>query len=89
MRLLVRHPRLDPELVSSRLGLRPHITQMAGDPRKAPNGTPLGGTYADSRWGWSARFEGKREFFDEVAALVQRLGPHKEFLSQVTDGGGT
>lgn len=50
---------------------------------------PLGGTYADSRWGWSARFEGKREFFDEVAALVQRLGPHKEFLSQVTDGGGT
>lgn len=89
LRLIVRHPSLDPKLISTQLGLAPHVTQMAGEARVAPSGVPIGGRYSDSRWGWSARFEKRREFFDEVSVLANRLYPHKEFLSKIVDSGGS
>jgi len=66
----------------------PHLSQRAGSERIAPNGERLPGVYRDSRWGWSRRVEGKREFFDEVAKLVNELTPHREVLSKIADDGG-
>jgi hypothetical protein len=41
------------------------------------------------RWGWSTRVEGRREFFDDVSALADRLRPHKQFLFEIVDNRGS
>jgi hypothetical protein len=89
VRLLIKHPRIDPQLISERLGLAPKVTHLAGAKRATPTGTPLSGTYRQSMWGWSARTEGKRAFFDDVVALVQQLRAHQAFLSELVDAGGS
>lgn len=89
VRLLIKHPNLDPGLISERLAMLPNMTQLVGTKRKTPKGVSIGGTYRESRWGWSIRVAGKRSFFDDVTDLANRLKPHKKFLSEIIDSGGT
>ena len=89
VRLLIKHPRIHPDLITKRLGLMPHMTHLAGTPRKNPIGTPLPGVYRESAWSYSFRVDGKRHFFEDVAKLIDKVEPHARFLSEIADTGGT
>ena len=78
-----------PAEITAALGLEAKIAHRVGDPRKTPKGTPLSGNYPDTRWRYDVRHETKDQHFaDKVAALVDRLEPHKAFLGSLRATGG-
>jgi hypothetical protein len=89
VRLLIKHPNIDPAKITERFGFEPKITQVAGTPRKTLKGDPLPGMYKESAWSHSFRVERNRLFFQDVVKVIDRLEPHKEFLHEIVDGGGT
>ena len=44
IRLLIRHPNLDPDRITSTLGLTPHLSAIAGSVRKNPVGMITSGS---------------------------------------------
>lgn len=88
IRLLIRHPTIDPSLISKKLNLTPQHFWRAGADRKTPQGDPLPGKYTDTMWGYSYEIEGARYFFKEVAAFAEKLKPHKVLLDSIIDTGG-
>jgi molybdopterin synthase catalytic subunit len=91
--LFIVHPTLAPAEISAALGLEAAIAHCVGEPRRTPEGTPLSGTYPDTRWRHSVRYEVRADvdfahFADKVADLVDRLEPHKAFLHRVRADGG-
>jgi len=89
VRLVIKHPSIDPVLITKGLGLTPHVANLAGGHRESPAGTPLLGMYERSVWGYSVRVEGKRFFFEDVVKLIDILEPHAEFLSEIVETDGT
>ena len=89
VRLLVRHPSMDPSLITSTLGLTPHRTWLAGTPRTTPVGRPLSGVYKQSSWGYSYRVEANRYFSRDVLKMVGLLEGASEFIRGVVEGGGS
>jgi hypothetical protein len=88
IRLLIKHPSIDPTSISEQLGLIPHLTQLAGTERVTPGGTKLLGLHRESVWGWSKRVHAKRQFFDEVVAIIDLLEAHRSFLCSIAETGG-
>ncbi len=88
MRLLIRHPTIDPNTITKELGLAPVVANHAGSQRVTPTGTVLPGVYNATTWGYSARFNGGKYFYEEVRKLIFFLEPHKHFLSNIVDTGG-
>lgn len=68
--------------------MKPHMTQHAGAVRKTPKGDVLSGSYKESRWGWSKQVNGQRNFFDEIAELLDRLEPHQAFITGIVNSDG-
>ena len=89
IRLLIKHPSIDPGSVTAELGLQPRVTHLVGAGRMTPAGAPLSGVYKESMWGWSERIERKRAFFEAVAELVHKLESHAPFISDLIHGGGS
>ena len=89
VRLIIKHPSVDPSTITKKLGLTPHIANLAGTHRESPNGTPLPGVYERSVWGYSVRVEGKRFFFEDVVKLIDAIEPHAEFLLEIVGTNGT
>lgn len=89
VQLLIVHPTIDPAEITATLGLQPIIVHRAGTSRMTPAGTSLPGRYPDTRWRYSIRHEVKGQWFRrEMAALLDRLDPHKTFLAEVRATGG-
>jgi hypothetical protein len=86
--LLIRHPDLNPDLVTSALGLPPHRSWKAGDPRFTPKGRPLPGNHKTSCWNHVFRFAGKTGFGEEISLILDHLAPHKTFLHKINRTGG-
>jgi hypothetical protein len=86
--LLIRHPDLDPDLVTSALGLQPHRSWKAGEPRVTPKGRPLPGSHTASCWNHVFRFTGKAGFSDEIGLILDRLMAHKSLLHKINRTGG-
>lgn len=90
--LRIWHPSIDPAMISAKLELRAEVAHMAGHQRKTRQGRLLGGTYAESYW-HADPFE-RGEYFsledsaeDVLAAVVERLVPHKQFLLLLREQG--
>jgi hypothetical protein len=85
--LRVRHPNLDPAVVTETLRLKPLHTWKAGAPRRSATGAALGGEHRDSYW--SAPLPGESvgvagfplELF--MAQQLLQLSRHREFLSRI------
>jgi hypothetical protein len=88
IRLLIKHPSIDPDRITETLGLAPHLSAIAGSERTTPTGTVLPGPHKVSVWSHSFDVKGKRRFFSDVDAMIDRLEPHKALLSAIADGGG-
>src|SRR5579872_5249828 len=87
--LFIVHPTFDPAEISAALGLDAKFSHRVGEQRKTPKGTPLEGTYRDTRWRHSRRHETPDQWFaDKVAELLDRIEPHRGFLKKLRDTGG-
>jgi hypothetical protein len=90
--LRLRHPTIDPALLTATLKLDPMHTWKAGDPRLSQTGAPLGGQHRDSYW--SARLPIQMvgsvavslETF--LSAQLLQLARHRDFLSDFQAHGG-
>jgi hypothetical protein len=89
IRLLIRHPTIDPDRITNTLGLTPQRSAMVGSVRKNPVGLVLPGLHTDSTWSHSIRVDGNRRFFSDVVNLIDRLEPHKNFLIELEKTGGS
>ncbi|WP_255468772.1 DUF4279 domain-containing protein [Reyranella sp. CPCC 100927] len=80
---------MDPAQIDTALKLEGRSRQRAGDPRKTPNGTPLPGTYRDSRWrhAWDYQTTGQH-FVNQIETLIDGLESHKVFLEHLRSTGG-
>ena len=89
IRILIKHPTIDPSKITQVLGIRPNSTTMVGEPRKTPKGASLPGVYRESTWSHWFNVQRNRLFFQDVTKLVETLEPHKQFLHELADQGGT
>lgn len=88
--LFIVHPTMDPAEISAALGLDAKFAHSVGDQRKTPRGTPLPGTYQDTRWRYSHRHETTDQWFvDKIAELIDCIEPHKAFFKELRSIGGT
>lgn len=90
----VKHPSIDPSVVTDALRIQPQHSWKAGASRRTPKGEPLDGTYRESYW--TGRIvESERMSSAEVplaealSRSVARLQRAKGFLSKLSDEGGT
>lgn len=89
IRLLIKHPSIDPATITAKLGLAPTgMTRRSGAPRETPKGNPLPGLWHQSTWSHHIDIRDKRSFFDEVVQLLELLEPNAAFLSEIIDSGG-
>jgi hypothetical protein len=87
--LFIRHPTMKPAEITAALGIEPLIVHGVGEPRRAPNGKLLGGTYPITAWRHSTRYKLTEQWFaDKVTLLVDLLLPHKSFLTSLRATGG-
>lgn len=87
--LFIVHPTLDPAEITAALGLQARIEHRVGEPRKTPKGTPLPGSYQDTRWRHSVRYDVKDQWFaGRLTNLVDQLTAHKAFLANLRSTGG-
>jgi len=92
MSLRVRHPNLDPAVLTKALHLEPVHSWRAGDPRRSATGAVLGGEHHDSYW--SATLPGQTvgaagsplELF--LGQKLVQLGRHRELLGRLQSEGG-
>ena len=89
IRLLYRHPRINPETITKNLGLNPDSSWVVGAPRKTPAGNALTGTYADSMWCHSHNVLGRRSFSEDIGRLIRILERHSDFVENITEDGGS
>jgi hypothetical protein len=93
MSLRIRHPRIDPAEITRTLGLEPQYSWRAGEIRREPEGSSLGGTYRESLWMCSlmARPELSRDQVGVESELLRALGSLRrsfEFLQSLREDGG-
>jgi hypothetical protein len=92
MSLRVRHPNIDPAVLTQALHLEPLHSWCAGEPRRSVTGAALGGEHRESYW--SAPLPGQAvgsaafplELF--LGQQLVQLGRHREFLSRLQAEGG-
>jgi hypothetical protein len=89
VRLLIKHPDIDPAHITNTLGVIPNISAIAGSTRKTPVGTILAGLHKVSLWSHSFDVKGNRWFFSAVAEMIDKLEPQKTFLTEIADTGGS
>ena len=89
IRLLIRHPSIDPDQITKTLQLAPHRAHMVGTARKGPKGHALPGLHRDSVWSQSFLEERNRFFFRDAKKLIDALEPHKAFLIDLEKEGGS
>jgi hypothetical protein len=88
VRLLIRHPNIDPDRITKILGLSPQLSAMAGSERRTRTGDLLPGPHKDSVWSHWFRVEGNRLFFSDVEKTIDKLQPHRALLAEIADSGG-
>jgi hypothetical protein len=88
IRLLIKHPDIDPVEITRQLGLAPDHSWKSGTQRKTPDGGKLPGVYKESMWNWSNRITGQRNFFQAVDGFAEDLLPHKNWFLNLSKTGG-
>lgn len=87
--LFIVHPSIDPDELDANLQLVGHFRHKAGDERRTPKGAPLEGTYPDTRWRHTVRFETKgNHFSDQLTSFVDEIAHHRDYLAQLLRTGG-
>ncbi|HEX3885101.1 MAG TPA: DUF4279 domain-containing protein [Stellaceae bacterium] len=87
--LLIRHPNLDPALITERLGLDALRAWKAGDARTTPAGRLLPGRHADSCWNYVFHYKDTDRLSMAIEDILGTLKNHKPLLEEIDKTGGT
>jgi hypothetical protein len=88
IRLLIRHPTMGPERISSEMGIEPTSSWLVGTERRTPTGRSLGTYYQDNMWNY-ARDIGKEESVSsQISSFLLHMRARQRFLCHVFDTGG-
>jgi hypothetical protein len=92
--LRANHPTKALSFMTELLGLAPGRQWTSGDPRSAPDGTPLDGVYTESYW--TARLLGgvikdstEQSLDEALQSILETLSPHSAFLRDFQQAGGS
>lgn len=93
MSLRIRHPDIDPALITRTLGLQPQHTWRAGDERMGSAGGALNGTYRESYWVCGLMSQPKLSteqvgVESELQYALSTLRRSFDFLQSLQEGGG-
>jgi hypothetical protein len=86
--LLIRHPSIDPRVISEELNMDPYACGMVGKPKMTPKGNLVPGTYELSWWNHVFEYEVDTRFFEEMERLLAQLVSHKDFFLKINKEGG-
>lgn len=90
--LRVRHPNVDPAVLTKALHLEPLHSWRAGEPRRSVGGATLGGEHRESYWSapLPGQAVGSAAFALEqfLAQQLVQLSRHRELLARLQDEGG-
>jgi hypothetical protein len=87
--LFIVHPTMDPQEISTALGLDAKFAHRVGDQRRTPKSKPLSGTYPDTRWRHCRHHETPNQWFaSKISELIENIEPHKAFLRELRSTGG-
>lgn len=88
--VVIRHPTLDPDEITRRLGLAAHVYWKSGDHRLTPKGTPLGGHRTETYWCHRVTSEvSPRELGVVVSDYLARLSVHRSEIEEMMAGSGS
>jgi hypothetical protein len=93
MSLRIRHPNIDPALITRTLGLDPQHTWCAGDERRNSEGGTLGGEYRESFWMGRLMAQPKLAaghigVESELTKTLAQLRKSQDFLRLLKEQGG-
>jgi hypothetical protein len=88
VRLLIKHPNIDPIQITDALRLKPNSSGVGDSPRMTSAGKALPGVNKESNWSHWFRVEKNRLFFSDVVKLIDKLEPHRDFMHEIVNGGG-
>ena len=88
-RILIKHPSIDPKLISDVLDLKPDICWKYGEERKTPKGTILPGTHKMSVWSHSFRVLGRKNFSQSIKDIIDLFENNKLFIENISISGGS
>lgn len=86
--LLVFHPSISPETITTKLRMVPQYSWQQGQPRRTPDGKSLPGFYRETMWRRVVIRRGRRDFVEDLNAVVEQLRSHKTFLKKLSSDGG-
>src|ERR1700690_2302356 len=86
--LRITHPDLEPQAISSTLGLVPEFSNKAGDLRKTPKGVALDGKYPNSYWCHEFTKQDGTSLSEYLLDTAKALDQHKSFFTHIADTGG-
>jgi hypothetical protein len=89
IRILIRHPSIDPESITRELKLVPSRYWHVGTPRKTPAGHALKGAYSDTMWNYAAYFEIEHSASKIIEHFVDIIHNNDVFVKNITATGGT
>jgi hypothetical protein len=92
--LCVRHPAIDPSVITQSLGIEPQHTWRAGAARRGPAGEALDGVYHQSYWTGrlmdDPQLSSERSTVESVLLqTLSQLSRSHDFLQQLSTEGGT
>ena len=82
------HPSMDPRLISAAMGVDPVAIHAAGQPRKSPSGTSLGGEYAQTYWAYKLADRKDADFARAIEFANTWLSQRSTFISELSKSGG-
>ena len=85
----IRHPLMHPSKLTAKLNLEPKACWIAGERRKAPDGTLIGGKYEFNRWYHSYQVIGERHFSRGITEILDVVENSKAYLRHIVRTGGT
>lgn len=84
----IRHPSIAPELVSSRMKVKPTASHAVGSPRKTPSGKLLGGNYAETHWVFRLVDRDDTELGKAIELANEWLTIRTEHVEAIVNSGG-
>jgi hypothetical protein len=86
--VLISHPDIDPNSISTRLGLKPTLMQKAGEQVITPRGKKVGSRYAVSKWQYIKQLGIDSDWWKELDPLLGELSQHSDFFHRIDAEGG-
>ncbi len=82
IRLLLKHPEIDPDYISEVLFLPADLIQKKGEKIVTPKGRVLKGVYPLNVWSYTWKFRSNEIPQDELFGIVKVLYNHKSFFRE-------